>query len=90
MQENTYVMISPRYSGAVSKLCAKNAEKMIKRIDKQRHNYYKYITGKNRGDREGKLLMFDVSAYGIEKSVDLLCEAIRIRLSEKREILQNV
>ncbi|MDD3229937.1 MAG: cytidylate kinase-like family protein [Oscillospiraceae bacterium] len=59
----------------------RNAEKMIKRIDKQRHNYYKYVTGKNRGDREGKLLMLDVSAYGIEKSAELLCEVIRIRLS---------
>lgn len=64
-------------------LSAKNAEKMIKKIDKQRHNYYKYVTGKNRGDRHGKHVMLDVSLYGIEGSVDLLYEAARIRFSDE-------
>jgi cytidylate kinase len=64
-------------------LTAKNAEKMIKRIDKQRHNYYKYVTGKNRGDRSGKHVMLDVSVYGVEGSVELLTEAVRIRFSEE-------
>lgn len=63
-------------------LSAKNAEKMIKKIDKQRHNYYKYVTGKNRGDRHGKHVMLDVSLYGIEGSVELLYEAVRIRFEE--------
>jgi cytidylate kinase len=67
-------------------LTEKNAEKMIKRIDKQRHNYYKYVTGKNRGDRMGKHVMLDVSTYGVEGSVDLLCEAIRIRFSEDSKL----
>ncbi len=64
-------------------LSARNAEKMIKKIDKQRHNYYKYVTGKNRGDRHGKHVMLDVSAYGVQGSVELLYEAIRIRFSEE-------
>lgn len=64
-------------------LTEKNAEKMIKRIDKQRHNYYKYVTGRNRGDRIGKHVMLDVSTYGIEGSVKLLCEAIRIRFEDE-------
>ena len=63
-------------------LTEKNAEKMIKRIDKQRHNYYKYVTGKNRGDRSGKHVMLDVSVFGVEGSVELLTEAVRIRFSE--------
>ncbi len=63
-------------------LTEKNAEKMIKRIDKQRHNYYKYVTGKNRGDRSGKHVMLDVSVYGVEGSVELLTEAVWIRFSE--------
>jgi cytidylate kinase len=63
-------------------LTEKNADKMIKRIDKQRHNYYKYVTGRNRGDRTGKHVMLDVSTYGIEGSVELICEAIRIRFSD--------
>lgn len=62
-------------------LSEKNAEKMIKRIDNQRHNYYEYVTGKSRGDRSGKHVMFDVSAYGVEGSVDLICEAVRIMFS---------
>ena len=60
-------------------LTKKNSEKMIKRIDKQRHNYYKYVTGRNRGDRQGKHVMLDVSAYSIDGTVELLCEAVRIR-----------
>lgn len=65
-------------------LTEKNAEKMIKRIDKQRHNYYKYITGKNRGDRQGKHVMIDVSTYGVEGSVALLCEATRIQFFDEK------
>ncbi|MEA4816337.1 MAG: cytidylate kinase-like family protein [Lachnospiraceae bacterium] len=63
-------------------LSEKNAEKMVKRIDNQRHNYYKYVTGRNRGDRSGKHVMFDVSAYGVKGSVDLMYEAIHIMFAE--------
>jgi len=66
-------------------LTEKNAEKMIKNIDKQRRHYYKYVTGKNRGNRLGKHVMLDVSTYGIEGSVKLLSEAVRIRFSENRQ-----
>jgi cytidylate kinase len=64
-------------------LTEKEADKMIKRIDKQRHNYYKYVTGKNRGDRDYKHVMIDVSEYGVEGSVKLLAEAVRIRFADK-------
>ncbi len=64
-------------------LSAKNAEKLVKKIDKQRHNYYKYVTGKNRGDRHGKHVMLDVSYYGLDATVDMLYEAVRIRFSEE-------
>ena len=65
-------------------LTEKEAEKMIKRIDKQRHNYYKYVTGRNRGDRQGKHLMIDVIDFGIEGSVELIEKAINIRFSEDK------
>ena len=55
----------------------KAAEKMVKKIDRQRHNYYKYVTGRNRGDREGKHLMIDVSYYGIDGTVELVCKAVK-------------
>ncbi|HCT64720.1 MAG TPA: hypothetical protein DIC60_05560 [Lachnospiraceae bacterium] len=63
-------------------LTEKNAEKMIKRIDNQRHNYYEYVTGKSRGDRSGKHVMFDVDVYGLEGSVNLICEAVNIMFAE--------
>jgi cytidylate kinase len=65
-------------------LTEKEAEKMIKRIDKQRHNYYKYVTGRNRGDRQGKHLMIDVIDFGVEGSVELIEKAINIRFSEDK------
>lgn len=61
----------------------KAAEKMIKKIDKQRHNYYKYVTGKNRGDRDGKNLMIDVSYFGVQGTVDLVCKALSQKFENK-------
>ena len=58
-------------------LDVKSAEKMIKKIDRQRHNYYKYVTGKNRGARDGKHLMIDVGFYGIDGTVELIGKAVR-------------
>ena len=62
---------------------SRDAEKMIKRVDKQRHNYYKYVTGKNRGDRNGKNVMIDVDAYGVEGTIQLMYDAIKIRFEDK-------
>lgn len=55
-----------------------DAAKLIKRVDRQRHNYYKYVTGHNRGDRDGKALMIDVSSYGEEGTIQLMSDAIDI------------
>lgn len=52
------------------------AEKLIRRVDRQRHNYYKYVTGKNRGDRYDKHLMLDVAKFRDEGTVTLMKEAI--------------
>lgn len=59
----------------------KSAEKMVKKIDRQRHNYYKFVTGKNRGDRDGKNLMIDVSYYGIDGTAELVCKAVQQKLN---------
>ena len=53
------------------------ADKLIKRVDRQRHNYYKYVTGKNRGDRDNKHLMIDVSEYGTDLTAEMICFAAR-------------
>lgn len=66
------------------KLDYKDAEKMIKRVDRQRHNYYKYVTGYNRGDRIGKHVEIDVSTFGIDKTVQLMYEAVQIKFDKKQ------
>ncbi len=53
------------------------AGKLINRIDRQRHNYYKFVTGKNRGDRETKQLMIDVSEFGSDGAADMICYAVQ-------------
>ena len=53
-----------------------SAKKLITRVDRQRHNYYKYVTGKNRGDRDYKQLMIDVHEFGIKGSATLLYDVI--------------
>ena len=50
---------------------AKQAERSVKRIDRQRHNYYKYVTGSNRGDRHGKQGTADLLYEIVCKRFDL-------------------
>lgn len=45
---------------------------LIDRMDQSRHNYYKYFTKENRGERHAKQLFIDSSLLGIDGSVDLL------------------
>lgn len=60
----------------------KQSKKMIKKIDKQRHNYYKYVTGKNRGDRDFKDLMVNVGCFGIDGTVNLICKSVKQKFGE--------
>lgn len=60
----------------------REAAKLIKRVDRQRHNYYKYVTGKNRGDRNGKELLIDVEAFGVDGSVKMMENAIKYLYGE--------
>ena len=64
----------------------KSAEKLIRRVDKQRHNYYKYVTGKNRGDREYKQVMLDVSEFGIEETVNILYHIVLEHTEQRKGI----
>lgn len=61
----------------------REAAKLIKRIDRQRHNYYKYVTGKNRGDRNGKEMLIDVETFGVEGSVKMMENAIEYLFGEE-------
>jgi CMP/dCMP kinase len=57
------------------KLDKKAAEKLIAKIDAKRHSYYRYVTGRNRGDRHGRSLMIDVEKFGIQGTVELIHHA---------------
>lgn len=63
-------------------LTQKQAQKMIAKIDRKRHRYYKYITGKNRGDRHGRNLMIDVEKFGVEGAVKIITDAAKLLFSE--------
>lgn len=56
-------------------------EKMLQRVDKARHNYYKRYTKLNRGDRDGKHLIIDSSLLGVKGTVDILKEIVTRRFS---------
>ncbi|WP_178842185.1 AAA family ATPase [uncultured Treponema sp.] len=57
-------------------LTTEESEKMIKKIDRRRHKYYKFVTGHNRGDRHGRNLMLDVEMFGVEGTVNLIHSAV--------------
>ncbi len=57
-------------------LDSRESMKLIKRVDRQRHNYYKYVTGQNRGDRNGKEMLLDVEAFGVEGCVKMMTDAV--------------
>lgn len=63
-------------------LTSDEALKMIKKIDKYRHNYYKYVTGHDRGDRHGRNLMIDVDMFGVDGAVNLIYSAAIERFGE--------
>ena len=63
-------------------LSERSAQKMIKRIDRQRHNYYKYVTGTNRGDRNLKHFMIDVHKFGSEKTAEIISQIAQMEFAE--------
>lgn len=54
------------------------AKMLIERMDQSRHNYYKYFTSENRGERHTKQISIDSSFLGVEKTVDLLDYMIKL------------
>lgn len=63
-------------------LTEEKAKKLIARIDRRRHRYYKFVTGRNRGDRHGRNLMIDVEMFGIPGAVKLVTEAAELRFAD--------
>lgn len=55
------------------------AKKLVIKIDRERHDYYKFVTGKNRGDRHGRNIMIDMNMFSVDDAVDLIYEAAKKR-----------
>lgn len=47
-------------------------ETLIRRMDQSRHNYYKYFTRQNRGERHSRQMFLDSNLLGVDGSADLL------------------
>lgn len=58
-------------------------EKIIRRTDKNRRTYYQYYTDFKWGSREQMDLMINSSLLGVEKTVDLLEEAVRLKMASE-------
>ena len=54
-------------------------KKNVKRIDKERRNYYRYYTGRGWADPENYDLLINTSTAGIKGSVRMIEEYIKIR-----------
>lgn len=61
-------------------LNADAAEKKIKKVDKQRAEYYKHFTTQTWGDRDNYDLCIDTSKLGIEQTIDILENYINKRV----------
>lgn len=57
-------------------LTESKARDLIKKEDKSRASYYNYYTSKRWGDMKGYDICINTSLYGIEKTVDMLCDII--------------
>lgn len=62
-------------------LTVPESKKLIKKIDKRRSNWYKFVTGKNRGDRTYRDLMLSMEKFSVEDVVDLIELAAKIRFN---------
>ncbi|MCD7904142.1 MAG: cytidylate kinase-like family protein [Clostridiales bacterium] len=59
------------------------AEKLMKNVDKERENYYKYYTGLKWGVPKDYSYILDSSVLGIESTADLICEIVLKKLKLK-------
>lgn len=60
-------------------LTEKEAEKKIRKIDKQRATYYNYFTNEIWGDKAGYDLCIDTSKIGVDKTIELIKEYIKLK-----------
>lgn len=54
---------------------------LMNRMDQSRHNYYKFFTKENRGDRQHRQLFLDSSLLGVDGSSDLIASVLERKYS---------
>lgn len=62
------------------KLSKSSASKKIKRIDKERSEYYKHFTNQTWGDKSNYSICLDTSKIGIENTIDILEHFIKDKI----------
>ena len=58
-------------------LTEKEAEKLVKTIDNQRADYYKFVTGEKRGSNKYNHIMLDGSEFGQQGCIEMICGIVR-------------
>lgn len=61
----------------------KEATKKIQKMDKERADYYKHFTSNEWGNKANYNISIDTSTLGVEESIDLLEEYIKIKIGRK-------
>lgn len=62
-------------------LTVPESKKLIKKIDRRRNRWYKFVTGKNRGDRTYRHLMLSMEKFSVDDVVGLIELAAKIRFN---------
>ena len=72
-----------RHISEIYEVSEAEAKKKIKKMDKEREKYYRSVTGLDWGDSRTYDLCLNTSMLGIEKSCDLIEQAVRIFLKDR-------
>ena len=62
-------------------LTLKDAQKLIKKIDKMRHNWYKYVTGHGRGARTGRDLLINMETFTLDEAVEIIMGSLILKFN---------
>lgn len=67
------------------KLNKENAQKEIKKIDKQRANHYKYYTGRDWKNYSNYDICINSDTFGVEGSADMICDLLKAKINKNKQ-----
>ncbi|MCR5755040.1 MAG: cytidylate kinase-like family protein [Acetatifactor sp.] len=65
-------------------------QEYVAATDRERHDYYKFVTGHNRLDRSNHQIMLDSSCYGVQGAIDILELAVKTALKNSKAFDKGV